>query len=183
MASAYVDENETIYWEDGEIVTLNGNAKYSMFFDINQNPLDNMIQGQSTVFINSVKFKVSGYIDPDATDLNYSILKLTAGVVPFDTFTVSNGPSDLEDFQELKGWPLKGCSDYSSLMRPRDDAVGQTVWQGTGSMTSYTKTYKPRKSLLLSRLQSLVFTVKNDISNGSDLRLFVSMQVQAKRGD
>lgn len=184
MGSAYVDENETIYYMDKTVgVGLSGGNTVSLFFDINQHPLDELITGQSTVFVNSVKFKCSGFIDPDGIDLNRTVGKIVCGVVPFDLFNISNAPHDLEDYQELKGWPLKGCYGYTSLMRPRDTEVSESNWQGLGSTFSWQKTYKPRNSLLISRMQSICFTLQNDVSNGSDINYCLSMEVQCKRGD
>lgn len=183
MAHAYVDDNETIYWEDGDLATIPGGQKYSMFFSPNSAPLDNLIPGQSTVFVNSLTFKASGYIDPDGSDLNRTVFKMLCGIVPFDTFMSTNGPEDLEDYQELKGWPLKGCFQYSNLLRPRDVDQTEGAWMGYNSNFSLTKTYKPRKALLLSRLQSVCFTMKNDITNGSDCQLHMSIAAQLKRGD
>ena len=184
MADAYVDENETIYYADklrGQ--GLSANTAVSMFADINQNPLDTLISGQSTVFINSIKFKASAFIDPDSTDFNQTAAFMVAGIVPFDLFNIANGPNSLEDYQELKGWPLKGSFGYSAIMRPRDAQMTEDVWQGNASTFSWTKTYKPRKALLLSRMQSICFSLKNDFSNGSDFNYLMSMEIQMKRGD
>jgi hypothetical protein len=56
-------------------------------------------------------------------------------------------------------------------------------WQGYNSNFSYTKTYKPRKALLLSRMQAVCFTVKNDFVTGSDFNVLLSIEIQMKRGD
>lgn len=186
MGYAYVDNNETIYYHDSiNGVGLASGQSASLFFSINNGPLDNLIPGQSTVFVNSIKFKASGHIDPDDSDFNSASAFMLAGIVPFDMFNISTGPDLLDQYQQIEGWPLKGCFGSSSLMRARDASMSASDWQGVGSTFSWQKTWKPRKALLLNRLQSVCFAIRNGPkpSNGSDFNYFSSIEVQLKRGD
>lgn len=180
--SLYVDNNETIYASsDMDASNVAGGGKISLITGLAEFGAD--LSGQSTVFVNSIKFKVSGYMDPDDTDFNKTSCFMIGGIIPEGSATTSTGPGRLHDYQDLKGWPLKGCFGYGRLLRPKNVGMTTVNWQGYGSDFSWTKTFKPRKALLLSRLQSICFTVTNDASNGSDVMLLLSLEMQLKRGD
>lgn len=175
----YIDENETIYvMARNSGNNLSNGSKSAIVIGLND--LGNELSGQSTVFVNKIRFAASGFIDPDGTDFNKSFCHFTCGIVPDNEYVSSNAPM-LEDYQEVKGWPLKGCFGYSSIMMPKSTTVG-TAWQGYGSRFSWTRTYSPRKALVLSRLQQIVFNMKND-SNGSDINYLQTIELQLKRGD
>ena len=175
----YVDNNETIYVKDRLIGSgLSGGQKAVLLTGISDIPL---LSGQSTVFVNHIRFKASGFIDPDGSDFNNSYIEFAGGIVPADDFISSNGPVPLDDFQDVKGWPLKNCYGYSSLMRPRDSGVG-TGWQGYNSNFSVTRSYKPRSSLLVSRIQEISWGIVN-YTNSSDIDYLLTVEMQLKRGD
>lgn len=176
----YVDDNETIYVSDRETITLTGGNKASLFVgldDIDELP------AQSTVFVNKIRFHVSGWIDPDGSDFNDTILFMLGGIVPQGAFTTSNAPGELQDYQEIKGFPLKGCYGYASTLKPRDNVMTEENWQQVNNFVSWSRTYRPRKALLLSRLQEICFTVYSSSAGNSDCKLWADMEVQLKRGD
>lgn len=178
--SIYVDNNETIYAQaDLSTSDISGGFKVSLITGLADFGAD--LSGQSTVFVNSLKFKASGWIDPDATDFDKTAAYLIAGIIPEGGASQTTGPSRLADYQDLKGWPLKGCFGYARLLRPK--TTQGTGWEGYGSDFSWQKTFKPRKALLLSRLQQICFTVRNSFSNGSDIDCLLSVEMQLKRGD
>lgn len=176
----YIDDNETIYVSDRETLSLTPGNKGSIFCGIDD--IDDL-SGQSTVFLNKVRFHVSGWIDPDGSDLNNTFLFMLAGVIPQGSYGTSTAPGKLEDYQELKGFPLKGCYGYASTLKPRDVTVPEENWQQVNNFVSWSRTYRPRKALLLSRLQELCFTVYNASSSGSDVSVWATIEVQFKRGD
>ena len=177
---AYVDDNETIYVSDWSVLILNPGIKGSMFTGLDQ--IDEL-PGQSTVFVNKIRFHACGWIDPDGSDLNNTTAYMLAGVVPEGEFSSSNAPGELDDYQTIKGFPLKNCFGYASTLKPRDAQVTEENWQQVNNYFSWTRTYSPRKALLLSRLQEICFTVFNADSTGSDLRAWVNVEMQLKRGD
>ena len=176
----YIDENETIYVSDKAILTITPGNKGSLLSGFQY--IGELI-GQSTCFVNKVRFHVSGWIDPDGSDLNDTRMFMLAGVVPYQNFTTSNAPGKLEDYQELKGFPLKGCYGYSSSPKPRDSAVPSDNWQQVNNYFTWSRTYKPRTALLLSRLQEFCFTVYNESASASDIKALSSIEIQFKRGD
>ena len=184
MAQAYVDDNETIYLLDSiESTGLSGGNQVSLLSSMMTAPLDTLISGQSTVFINSLKFKLTAMMDPDGTDFNRTYFECCAGIVPSGKYVASNAPAQLSDYQEIKGWPLKGCFGNTSWILGRDDDMSSSNWQRVGSTTSWTKTFRPRKALLISRMQEINFTVRNKKSNGSDCNVVLTLEAQFKRGD
>jgi hypothetical protein len=107
-----------------------------------------------------------------------------AGVVPKGTISsYSNGLAQLVDYQAIKGWPLKGCYGYASLGRGSSSVADYTN-TGNYQKVSWQKTWKPRKALLLSRLQQITLNA-SQISNfsGEEATGLLSMDLQLKRGD
>ncbi len=184
MADIYIDDNETIYVYDtvrGD--GLSGGSKVSLLTGLGDYP---ELSGQSTLFLNHVRFKATGFIDPDGTDFDETQAFCLGGIVPSDKFTIATAPNTLQEYQDLKGFPLKGCFGNSAMMRPRSVAQSgqdEKYWQGVGSTFSFTRTYSPRKALILSRMQSICFTLTNQRSTGSDINYFLSAELQFKRGD
>ena len=175
----YIDDNETIYVKDRQLSSgLANGSSSSLLTGLAEIP---ELSGQSTVFVNHIQFKASGFIDPDGTDFNRSFGEIVCGVVPVNEYVASNAPDDLEAYQTIKGFVLKGCHGYTRLMRPHPAGVG-TEWQGYGSDFSWSKSYRPRKALLLSRLQEVCFCFKN-YTNSSDVDILLTMTLQLKRGN
>ena len=184
MAQAYVDDNETIYLLDSiESTGLSGGNQTSLLTSLATAPLDTLMPGQSTVFVNRLTFKLSAWLDPDGTDFNETYFECCAGIVPSGQYVASNAPAQLSDYQTIKGWPLKGCYGNTSWLLSRDNDMASSAWQRYGSNVSWQKTFKPRNSLLISRMQEINFTVRNKKSNGSDCKVLLTLEAQLKRGD
>ena len=151
----YVDDNETIYASIHlPNASINDTTGHNVTFDMDD--LDSLT-GQSTVYVNSVKFRADLY-NSDRTEVSDTVVFCLAGIVPSGTVSsYSNGLPRLADYQAIKGWPLKGCYGYAygrGAFTPAD-------YTNTGNYqkVSWQKTWKPRKALLLSRLQTVLFNV------------------------
>lgn len=184
---SYVDDNETIYVSDYiEFDSFGGgntrNARLGLA-DIGE------LSGQSTWFVNSVKFSVKSWIStPGTTDNQPAILRVLCGVAPYDYCDASLNPTKdlntLLSYQEIKGWPMKGCSDFSTYARDNPSTgAPDDSWQGVGSNCTWTKTYRPRDALVLSRMQQIYFVIDNIRSVGANLNGWMSIEAQLKRGD
>lgn len=177
----YVDDNETIY---ASVHLANATAGSSPGHNITFS-LDDLteLSGQSTVFVNSIKFKVDMY-NNSRDDVSDSVIFCLGGIVPEGTIASFNsGLARLEDYQAIKGWPLKGCFGYASLGRGSSNVANYTN-VGMYQKVSWQKTYKPRKALLLSRLQVITLNasmVQN--FSGEEATGLLSMDLQLKRGD
>lgn len=181
----YIDDNETIYVSDNlafEHLTVTSQKNLL----IGLADLGAELSGQSTVFVNSVRFSFSGNIDPDISSDDYAYPYILCGVVPEGAYSTSSGPQTLDDYQEIKGFPLKGCFGHTNVMRPKvPTSMALDDWQGNYSYHSWTRTYRPKKSLVLSRLQQVIMNVTNYNNPGtlSDISGLMTIDMQLKRGD
>ncbi len=180
----YIDDNETIYVhvaEDSAAVTdVQG---FNITFDMS---MLSELSGQSTVFLNHARFSMNGR-NSNADDVNNCVVYNVAGIVPEGTISgFSNGFNTLEDYQQVKGWPLKGCFGTATRGRGRDSTVAADMWQGVGQSVVWTRSYKPRSSLLLSRLQVLTLNCGLSPQGGfssASWKGTISMDLQLKRGN
>ncbi len=180
----YIDDNETIYVHVAEdSATVNDTQGFNVRFDLS---MITELSGQSTVFLNHARFAVNG-ANASADDVNNCVVYNVAGIVPEGTITAhGNGFSSLDDYQQVKGWPLKGCFGTATRGRGRDSTVAADMWQGVGQRVTWTKTYKPRSSLLISRMQMITLNCglspQGGFSSG-DWKGTISMDLQLKRGN
>lgn len=136
------------------------------------------LPGQSTWHIRSVKFSIKGYCDVGSS-VNTNI-RICGGVIARDLAT---GPyPELEDYQDVAGWPLKGVYDELHIptkLYGTPPTYPDAYFQST--RFSWTKTYKPSKNLSLNREQNFLLTLKN--INGEDVSSTMMMYIHAERGD
>ncbi len=180
----YIDDNETIYVHVAEdSATVNDVQGFNITFDMS---MLSELSGQSTVFLNHARFSMNGRNSSADSTANCVVYNV-AGIVPEGTITgFGNGFSSLEDYQQVKGWPLKGCFGTATRGRGRDSTVDATLWQGVGQSVVWTRSYKPRSSLLLSRLQVLTLNCGLSPQAGftsGDWKGTISMDLQLKRGN
>ncbi len=160
MAEVYVDDNKTIYAyesvkEIGVAPLSSGNVTLG---------LDDMtdLSGQSTIIINRVHFSVVGFIDGTATPNAVGAFFALGGIAPIGYITPSGGISNLgnvSDYQQLKGWPLKGVQRYGvGRMDTPTHAINQA-----NTKASFSKTWTPsrKNALALNRGQEIVFNVRS----------------------
>ena len=163
----YIDNNETIYIRDSNIFNLGSGTSDQIRIGL---PDVTELPGQSTWFINHVRFSFQGEYDPDSAGFGpVALVGFVAGVVPRN---VTTGFDDLYDYITIKGWPLKGCFGFvakSNEVEPFNNWV------------SLTRSYRPRKALVLNREQDLCWNVKNE--GTKDLVGYANVELQAKRGD
>jgi len=165
MADYYIDDNETIYASDVDYTSTN--TGLSDYVTLGLSDLTEL-PGQSTWFINKIHFQYRGFVQTPNSEGYGHVL---AGVVRRD-ITAATAYDNYSDFQDVKGFPLKGTKKYFwYVMDPAN----------FGSVISVSSTWTPRKALLLNREQDIIFTVKNTL--GSSLQGILSIIVQAKRGD
>ncbi len=185
----YVDDNETIYVTDyAQFDSFDGSDSRNLTWGLAE-IVD--LSGQSTVFLNKITFKLSGYIEPEDTCGSQPVAVFAnCGIAPVDYLDADENPTNrldyLSDYQDVKGWPLKGCHSYANYAReiPNPSIVPDTgIWQGVGSTLSWQRTYSPRKALLLSRLQVVVFNIVQTYVTGGCFKGWISMSAQLKRGD
>jgi len=125
------------------------------------------------MLIDHITFKFQGSIigstapAPGPTDHGYVLLQ--AGVKP----TSVSGATlrDLDDYQSIKGWPVKGGSVYLY--------TDTTAGISNGGIVSWTMKYKPRNHLALNRLQDFNLAFHPIVG---DFQCLASLQLQASRG-
>ena len=177
----YIDDNETIY---ASVILAGATASAGTGDNITFS-IDDLteLSGQSTVYVNMVKFRFDAY-NENRADVSKSIAYCVAGIVPVGTIPdFNNGLAKLEDYQQIKGWPLKGCYGYATMGRGSSSAAG---YQNTGNYqkVSFQKTYRPRKALLISRLQMITFNASLVPNfSGENAEGYLSMELQLKRGE
>ena len=116
----YIDDNETIY---ASVILAGATASAGTGDNITFS-IDDLteLSGQSTVYVNMVKFRFDAY-NENRADVSKSIAYCVAGIVPVGTIPdFNNGLAKLEDYQQIKGWPLKGCYGYEGLL-PSDPGL------------------------------------------------------------
>jgi hypothetical protein len=124
------------------------------------------LPGQSTWYIRSILFKVTGYaelgVSPDTT------IRFNGGIVSRDIAAVHY--PNIDDYQDVAGWPLKGV--YTEM---------QVQNTAQANSFSFQKLYKPSKNLTLNREQNIHATIQ--CVNGNDLVSRIMIYVHAERGD
>lgn len=125
------------------------------------------LPGQSTWYIRSVVFKVTGYTDVGGPSPDNEISFL-GGSCNRD-ISATDKP-ELADFQDIAGWPWKGINSMIQV---------QSTLQA--NRFSWTKTYRPSKNLTLSREQDIVLCMSNNLGNNVNALMF--LYIHAERGD
>lgn len=171
MADYYIDNNETIY--ASHYVDHTSGINQGVARDVRLGLSDlAQLSGQSTWFINKVRFRVQGAFDPATVGTTGVVHgSYCAGVIP--TSLTTNGRFwSLGEFIDVKGWPLKGC--FGQWARVSDI-------EPFNNWMTISATYQPRKSLVLNRSQELVWSFKN--TTGKEFDCILSIDLQAKRGE
>lgn len=128
----YVDDNETIYVHVEESsASINDLQGFNLTWGL---PDLAELSGQSTVFLNSVHFKLNGWTK-DTAEISDTVIYCVAGIIPEGTVaTATSGEyCKLENYQQVKGWPLKGSYGTATVGRGRDSDVLPADWQGATS--------------------------------------------------
>ena len=170
----YYDVNDTIY-ATSSIGAAGITAGSTYQLDLGLQDLTDL-SGQSSIFVNKVRFKVIGTsLNGTSTGPEYSYGHMVCGVVPSDLL---NTDFDLLSvFQDYKAWPMKMGKDFF-YQRMGPHASNDSNMQN-GFRMSYT--FSPRKALLLNREQSIVMCISN--SYGNNIEFNASITGQFKRGD
>ncbi len=172
MTDYYVDNNKTIYatarvFNNG-IVAGGAFRTYIGLQDLAD------LAGQSTVFVNWVRFEWQGHATNGGVGESYG--HSVAGILPYDVAAAAAAATDYnkyEDFQEVKGWPIKNS---------RREYYSYTGSSGNSLNSSKTIfTYNPKNALLINREQALYFAIFNEY--GQDISGVISITCQLKRGD
>jgi len=179
MAEMYVDENKTIYAYDSKRqlgVASGSSANITLGLDDLTD-----LSGQSTIIINRIHFLVTAFIDSTVIPSTVSAFFALGGIAPAGFVSASGGVSNLgnvSDYQEVKGWPLKGVQKYGVA---RQDALAP-VEQGLITKSSFSKTWTPsrKNALALNRGQEIVLNVR---SAYSEWDYFLSIILEARRGE
>lgn len=170
----YIDDNGTIYGNDSSFVARQAQgttASVSLgLADITTNLPDVTI---SSMLVDRVTFKFQASLIsslapyPGPSDHGYVLLQ--AGVKPQ---SVSGATlRDLDDYQDIKGWPIKNGSVYLY--------TDTTPGTSNGGIVSWTMSYKPRNTLALNRLQDINLAFHPALG---DFTVLSSIQLQASRG-
>ena len=175
----YVDENKTIYaYNDVRAIGVASGVSGNVTLG-----LDDLtdLSGQSTIIINRIHFLVTGYVDTTVAPNTVSSFFALGGIAPAGFITASGAISNLgnvSDYQEVKGWPLKGVQKFCAA---RQDALAP-VEQGMISKASFSKTWTPsrKNALALNRGQEIVLNAR---SNGIEWDYFLSIVIEARRGE
>lgn len=165
----YFDNNETIYTS---VRTLDGSvgAGASEILTFGLSDLAEL-PGQSTWFVNKLQFQISGYMNIDGSATGDTSGFWMAAVLPRDQ--AGNTFDSLSDLQDYKAWPLKGCFGWTLCQAADINPVNNRF--------SVTRTYSPRKALVLNREQNLYFIWDN--VSGPDCTVQLAINGQFKRGD
>ncbi len=176
----YVDnEYETIYYSDQ--LPMNGigagnNSQLTASLNEVDSPTLNL-QGQSTWFIHSIAYGFEVYKDPDASVGDLTFGKSLLGIIPYGTTGIFD---DFNDYQEIKGWPLKGTVKPWSIGKG-DGALGFSSQVQTYK-ASRSGTWRPKSGVLtLNRNQEIMFNFHND--TGDDVYGYMFLNIIARRGE
>jgi len=161
----YYDNNETIYASSSGVVTSASGSTVQTSLGL-EDLTD--LSGQSTVFVNKVRFKCIGTIEEGTASQDYSYGHMVCGVIPADL--VNTDFDLLSVYQDYRAWPLKMGKDFYFQ---RENTMN------TGFRMSVT--FTPRKALLLNREQLLVMCFTNGF--GLTVQHYDSITAQFKRGD
>jgi hypothetical protein len=167
ITNFYVDNNETIYAFYSSYANLGAGTSKQIsqgLSDVGELP------GQSTWFVNKIHFGFHGYWDIAVGTSPESYCYFQGGVIPRDLSGATNF-SDLSDYQTIKGWPLKGINGL--VCKPSEVQH---------NALSFSRTYSPRKALLLNREQNINWVVLNG-AGARDLKGYLWVNMQMKRGD
>lgn len=179
MANYYVDENKTIYAYTGDR-RLGISSGSSGILTLGLDDLTDL-SGQSTIIVNRIHFHAVGFVDSTVVPNNVQQFFALGGIAPEGYVSPSGGISNLgnvSDYQEVKGWPLKGVQKYNVA---RQDALAP-VEQSVITKASFSKTWTPSKknSLALNRGQEIVFNCR---SMSGEWDYFMSIILEARRGE
>ncbi len=144
MANFYIDDSGLIYAEQTAVNSTAVGTTDSTNLGLNDAPATSTM---STWLINSIKFNVMGYIDPAGPAVGDGEFSIIAGILQTG---ITPQPDSLDDFQDLKGWPLK--NGWKRVFLENTPQANHFSW---------TYTYKPRDHLALSRLQEIVLNIKS----------------------
>jgi len=165
MAKFYIDDSGLLYAENSALASTAVNTTDRCRLNLNDAPA---LSTMSTWLINSIRFSYQGYIDPSGPAVNSGTASVIAGISPEDM--ASPYPKDLDDFQEIKGWPLKnGYRNFYRENTPQKNSI------------SWTHTWKPSRGnhLALNRLQDILLTFS---SESGDWVGMLEIYVCASRG-
>lgn len=176
MVSYYVDENKTIYAHvsDKETSVVAGDSA-----NVTLGLADLLdLTGQSTIIVNRIHFGVICFVNSAVPIYQTATAFVLGGIVPVGYPSPTGGASNVAnfgDYQEIKGWPLKGVSKTLSAM-----PSGQT-YANSIERTSYHKTWTPsrKNALALNRGQEIVLNVQ---TNHETLNYVLSINLEARRG-
>ena len=122
----------------------------------------------AALFVNKIVFKGSGFVNLDATSTGDVTGFWCAGIIPRDLQT--DVFDRIADYQDYKAWPLLGC-------------MGWTICQGADNPVNnrfaFSKTWHPRKALILNREQNIMFNWHSE--NGPDSTVQLQIQAEFKR--
>lgn len=172
----YVDNNDKIYFTD-----------FKAFDQIKQSAAQlslgledaHSLPGQSTWIINKVKFNVQVYTDYDTTDMaNFPYGTGMIGICPYGITTTL---STVEDYQDIRGWPLAETWRSWSIPAPVSSTGSTSEYMLPMMRTSFSGTYTPKSTLALNRQQMFMMNVKNLGDN--DCYGFMSLFISARRGE
>lgn len=166
VPNVYFDNNETIYCE---IYGYDSTTSTDINLTFGLSDLAEL-PGQSTWFINKIQFMVAGYTDLTSPGTSDTVGRFNAGIIPRDQ--AGGNFNTIDDYQDYRAWPLKGT-------------IGHTFHQGDSNPAhnrfSASRTYTPRKALVLNREQNIMWTWSK-ISGPTNVCL-LGIVLQGKRGD
>lgn len=169
MADVYIDNNQTIYAVQRVFQgSIASGASISTYTGL-QDWLD--LSGQSTVFVNYLHFECWGTAENGGVGESHG--HMISGIVPWD-YRVG-GPSRIEDFQLIKGWPFKNCKKFYYAY------TGDTGNSANTFRMSFTWRPKKGRPLLINREQAVYVNVFN--TYGQPIQGLVSITGQFKRGN
>ena len=168
----YYDNNETIYASEHFLFQNQAMGTNNQITLGLQDLTD--LSGQSTIFVNKIKFKVRGSGIADSGTGTYCYGLMTAGIIPADL--INTDFELMQTYQDYRAWPIKLGKDF---FYQRVDSVSNTQPMATGFSMSLT--YTPRKALLLNREQLIALCVTPEY--GVNTQFIASIYLQAKRGD
>ena len=166
ITNFYVDNNETIYAFYDTAVNIGSSTNRQLsqgLADIGELP------GQSTWFVNKIHFGFHGYFDLSSGTSPDSECYFQGGIIPRDLSGSIH--SDLTAYHTIKGFPLKLINGM--VVKPSEPV---------SNVVTFSRTYSPRKALLLNREQNINWTVKNGPSS-RDLIGNLWINLQMKRGN
>lgn len=163
----YGNENNLIYasyQKDDTLVASGDDVGFSFgLTDFTELP------ATSHMFLNRIRFHIKVWTIPGG--LSYVEGSWIGLICPRDL--AGNSFSDLNDAQDYYAWPLRDM--YGFTLNQGDP----TSTQPAVSQTTMTKTYSPRKSLVLNREQIIYFNWHHE--SGPDVQLSMNMTAEFKR--